>query len=146
MAEWRDNSRLTPRNPPRGSVRCLASVTGPVYTSEEEEAPIVTLFTKEGCTLCDKVKEVLRQAQQENHVHSLEQIDITDENHQEWFDKYKYDIPVLHINGQYWLKHKLSSVHEVQQALEAVRNGSFTSPVGEPNAAAMERKYNSKKS
>ena len=34
------------------------SVTGTLYVSEDDDAPVVTLFTKEGCTLCDKVKDV----------------------------------------------------------------------------------------
>lgn len=32
------------------------SVTGPIY--EMDNGPVVKLFTKEGCTLCDKVKDV----------------------------------------------------------------------------------------
>lgn len=38
-------------------VRCM-SVSGMMYQSEETNAPNVRLFTKEGCTLCDKVKDV----------------------------------------------------------------------------------------
>jgi len=34
------------------------SVTGSIYSSSSEENPIVTLYTKEGCTLCDKVSDV----------------------------------------------------------------------------------------
>lgn len=37
--------------------RGLASVSGTVYS--DERGPNVQLFTKEGCTLCDKVKDVL---------------------------------------------------------------------------------------
>ena len=69
-----------------------ASVTGTVYQAVEANAPVVTLFTKEGCTLCDKVKDVLADLRQ-SHDHSLTQVDITDKEHVEWFDKYKYDIP-----------------------------------------------------
>ena len=32
------------------------SVTGPIY--EMDDVPTVKLFTKQGCTLCDKVKDV----------------------------------------------------------------------------------------
>ena len=32
------------------------SVTGPIY--EMDDSPTVKLFTKKGCTLCDKVKDV----------------------------------------------------------------------------------------
>ena len=122
------------RLPPRG-----ASVTGVVYEDPTPEAaPKVTLFTKEGCTLCDKVKDVLSQVR-EMHPHSLSQVDITDDVHTDWFDKYKYDIPVLHVNGMYWTKHRLTE-EEAVEGLEAAQTGSFESPKGEPNAAEMERK------
>ena len=35
-----------------------------------------------------------------NIDHALDAVDITDPEHQEWWDRYKYDIPVLHVNGQ----------------------------------------------
>ena len=76
----------------------------------------------------------------ESHPHSLSQMDITDPEHTEWFDKYKYDIPVLHVNGQYWTKHRLTA-DEVIKAFASVQEGTFQSPRGEPNAAEMERKY-----
>ena len=120
------------RLPPRS-----ASVTGTIYESKEGGSPQITLFTKEGCTLCDKVKEILSDFR-ESHPHTLKQIDITDEEHQEWFDRYKYDIPVLHLDGKYWIKHRITS-DEVIQGFDAAREGRFESPRGEPNAAAMER-------
>ena len=70
----------------------MASVTGTEYEASVAEAPIVKLFTKEGCTLCDKVKDILADVK-ETHPHTLRRIDITDEEHAEWFSKYKYDIP-----------------------------------------------------
>jgi len=118
--------------PPRGG-----SVTGTVYEAAVSEAPQVTLFTKEGCTLCDKVKDVLTDLR-ETHPHSLSQIDITDEEQLRRYDKYKYDIPVLHLDGQYWIKHRLTA-DEAKEGLEAYRNGTFGSPRGEPNASEMER-------
>lgn len=33
------------------------SVSGTIY-SADGDAPVVTLYTKDGCTLCDKVKDV----------------------------------------------------------------------------------------
>lgn len=118
--------------PPRGS-----SVTGTVYEATEPDAPEVTLFTKEGCTLCDKVKDVLDELR-ESHPHSLSQIDITDKGHSLFYDKYKYDIPVLHVDGQYWIKHR-TTIDQAREGLEAIRDGTFRSPPGEPNASAMER-------
>ena len=122
-----------------GGRRCFASVTGNVYTAPEDDQggpPSVLLFTKEGCTLCDKVKDVLK-AVRETYPHSLDQIDITDREHRDWFDRYKYDIPVLHINGMYWTKHRLSR-EEAEQTLQDVLKGDFKSPKGEPNAGKSE--------
>jgi hypothetical protein len=160
--------------------RLFASVTGTIYTADTsgEETKnnsrsnndnntivVVTLYTKEGCTLCDKVKDVLKnQISQDDYPHSLKQIDITDTNQIESYDRYKYDIPVLHIgyennnnnsldndndnnnensdhndNSVYWTKHRLD-VEEAKVALkEAIMEGSFQPRQGRPNAAAMER-------
>jgi hypothetical protein len=77
---------------------------------------------------------------QDEFPHSLDQIDITDKEHREWYDKYKYDIPVLHIGDVYWTKHRLDE-HEAKEAIaEALRSTTFTARQGQPDAAAMERK------
>jgi glutaredoxin len=113
-----------------------ASITGPVYTSQEENAPMITLFTKEACSLCDEVKEVLLDAQ--IPAHSLQQVDITDADKRHYWETYKYDIPVVHVNGMYWTKHRLT-VQEAMEGLQAVQNGSFTSPPGEPKASTRNK-------
>jgi len=46
-----------------------ASQTGNVYCSDDSSDPAVRLFTKEGCTLCDKVKGVLVSVRS-SHPHS----------------------------------------------------------------------------
>mmetsp|Transcript_24556 Transcript_24556/g.28106 ORF Transcript_24556/g.28106 Transcript_24556/m.28106 type:complete len:185 (+) Transcript_24556:280-834(+) len=122
-------------------LRRKASVTGRIYEVENDDFrnhPIVQLYTKEGCTLCDKTKEVL-QLLRDEQPHSLEAIDITDTDKTDIFDKYKWDIPVLHINGLYWTKHRLTP-EEAVQALSRAKEGSFEKQRGEPNAAAMEKK------
>lgn len=117
----------------------FASVSGNVYQGDDDKVQ-VTLFTKEGCTLCDKVKDILKDCREEVS-HSLDQIDITDDEHVEWHSKYKYDIPVLHVNGQYWLKHRTTLEEAKAGLLEAAREGaSFQARPGEPNAGVMERK------
>lgn len=110
------------------------SVTGPIYVSTE--GPEIKLFTKEGCTLCDKVKEVL-EAIKEDNPHSLYAVDITDDDKKEWFDKYKYDIPVLHACDVYWTKHRLTEEDAIGGIAEA-SSGSFEKRQGEPNAAQYE--------
>ncbi|KAL3808378.1 hypothetical protein ACHAXA_005349, partial [Cyclostephanos tholiformis] len=115
-----------------GSTR--RSVTGPIY--ELDGAPRVTLYTKLDCTLCDKVKDVL-QSLRDVQPHSLYAVDITDDDKRDWFSKYKYDIPVLHINGMYWTKHRLS-VEDAVAGIELARMGHFTARRGEPDASRLE--------
>lgn len=132
---------------PRSLVRPrqFASVTGIVYDANDGDdkggsasAPTVTLFTKEGCTLCDKVKDVLVSIR-DDHPHTLVQEDITDNDSQnEVFGKYKYDIPVLHLDGKYWIKHRLT-VEEAVKGLTDAREGRFEPAGEEPNAAEYER-------
>eukprot|EP00960_Hanusia_phi_P045877 757476-Hanusia_phi.AAC.1 len=43
-------------------------------------------------------------------------VDITDPEHENWWKRYKYDIPVLHLNGMYWTKHKLDMAAGVGRA------------------------------
>ena len=112
-------------------------MTGPIYEGGEGD-PVVQLYTKFGCTLCDKVSDVLRSVR-DSHPHTLEAVDITDEDKADWYDKYKYDIPVLHIEGKYWVKHRLTSEVAVE-GLEASRSGSFEEQEGQPDAGAMERR------
>jgi glutaredoxin len=70
---------------------------------------VVTLFTKEGCTLCDKVHSVLEATSSKKYPHALVAVDITDSEYRdEWFERYKFDIPDLHTNGAYWTKHRRS--------------------------------------
>ena len=49
----------------------------------------------------------------------------------EWWDKYKYDIPVLHVNGAYWTKHRVTA-EEVVAAVAEARTGAFAPRGGQP--------------
>lgn len=122
------------------------SVTGVVYDvklGKKENFPVVQIYTKEGCTLCDKVSDVLKSLREE-HPHSLEAVDITDPDKSYIYDKYKWDIPVLHIDGIYWTKHKLDSTEAIV-ALAKAAGGEFLEQKGEPDAAAMERRMAERK-
>ena len=126
-------------------VRCLAaagrgdaagSVSGVIY-SGPEDAPTVKLYTKAGCTLCDVAKEVLQKASEER-PHTLEAVDITDEANSVWWGKYKYDIPVLHVDGKYWAKHRIS-LEDSLDVLSEAKEGAFEERRGEPDAERLER-------
>jgi hypothetical protein len=42
---------------------------------------------------------------------------IDDPSNKVWFEKYKYDIPVLHINGQFLMKHRVNKL-QLEKALD----------------------------
>ena len=110
-------------------------ITGPLYDGPAG-CPKVTLFTKEECTLCDKVKAVLEQTRTAR-PHALFSVDIADPRNQVWWDRYKYDIPVLHVDGRYWIKHRLSTEEALAGLAEAAA-GSFAPRQGDPDAKKME--------
>jgi hypothetical protein len=123
-------------------VRCVAdasggSVSGLIYSAPADK-PTVRLFTKAGCTLCDVAKGVLADVAADR-PHTLEAVDITDAEHAGWWDKYKYDIPVLHIDGKYWAKHRLTTEGALE-ALTAAEEKRFEACTGEPDAARLERR------
>ncbi|XP_043266663.1 acetyl-CoA acetyltransferase, mitochondrial isoform X2 [Venturia canescens] len=69
--------------------------------------PRITLFTKNPCPLCDVLKDEL-----ETHFSSryqLEQIDISAQGNESFYKLYRYDIPVLFLEGQYLCKHRLDT-------------------------------------
>lgn len=69
-------------------------------------AKFVRLFTKPDCTLCHPVKFVIQKVQQ--HIpFRYEEVDISSERNKNWFELYKYDIPVVHFNGVEIARHKL---------------------------------------
>lgn len=113
------------------------SVSGIIYAASDD-LPRVRLFTKAGCTLCDKAKAVLHDVV-EAHPHTLEAVDITDAEHAQWWARYKYDIPVLHIGDAYWTKHRLNR-EEAEQALAEAEGGNFEPRRGQPDAERMEHK------
>lgn len=78
-----------------------------IYTQSaafgSRKLPVLTLYTKEDCSLCDKALEVLKPY---NHQFELETVDISLPENKEWYKNYRYDIPVFHLNGQFLMKHR----------------------------------------
>lgn len=64
----------------------------------------VELFTKDDCSLCVDAKAVLEAARAEVPFELVE-IDITE--HPEHYERYKWDIPVIHVNGHKAFKHRV---------------------------------------
>ncbi|GFR80564.1 glutaredoxin-like protein [Elysia marginata] len=69
----------------------------------EKQLPILTLFTKDPCPLCDEALETLHPFLDQV---TLKKVDITALGNEMLWKKYRYDIPVFHFNGKYLMKHK----------------------------------------
>uniref|UniRef100_A0A3B4ACZ0 Glutaredoxin-like protein n=1 Tax=Periophthalmus magnuspinnatus TaxID=409849 RepID=A0A3B4ACZ0_9GOBI len=66
--------------------------------------PVLTLFTKDPCPLCDEAKELLEPFR--NRV-VLQTVDISKAEHREFWEKYRFHIPVFHLNGTEIMRHRL---------------------------------------
>ncbi|XP_017293171.1 glutaredoxin-like protein C5orf63 homolog [Kryptolebias marmoratus] len=66
--------------------------------------PTLTLFTKDTCPLCDEAKEEL---QPFRHRFVLQLVDIGLPENKHWWDRYRWDIPVFHLDGQFVMKHRV---------------------------------------
>ncbi|XP_004686733.2 PREDICTED: glutaredoxin-like protein C5orf63 homolog [Condylura cristata] len=79
--------------------------------------PVLTLFTKDPCPLCDEAKEVLKPYK---NRFILQEVDITLPENSAWYERYKFDIPVFHLNGQFLMMHQvnISTLEKQLQKLE----------------------------
>jgi len=66
----------------------------------------VVLYTKPGCGLCDKMKGEMKNAGIEE-LYRLEEVNI--ETDAQLFAQYRYEIPVLLIDGIEAFRHRLSA-------------------------------------
>nr|KAF6439929.1 hypothetical protein HJG63_001896 [Rousettus aegyptiacus] len=79
--------------------------------------PVLTLFTKDPCPLCDEAKEILEPYK---NRFILQEVDITLPENSAWYERYKFDIPVFHLNGQFLMMHRvnISKLEKQLQKLE----------------------------
>uniref|UniRef100_A0A8C5PGL5 Glutaredoxin-like protein n=1 Tax=Leptobrachium leishanense TaxID=445787 RepID=A0A8C5PGL5_9ANUR len=82
--------------------------------ASQKKKPVLTLFTKNPCPLCDEAKEILLPCMDK---FVLEQVDITLPENSTWYERYKNDIPVFHLNGQFLMMHKVN-LKKLQKQLE----------------------------
>jgi glutaredoxin-related protein len=95
---------------------------------------MVWLFTKEGCPKTAPVVELLSSLRAD-YPHDLEAVDICDdENRATWFSMYQDDLPVLHMDDDYWAKNGDLTESEARSAFEEFRSGNFKARKGEPDA------------
>lgn len=66
----------------------------------------VIIYSKPDCHLCEEAKEVMRAAGC-SELYALEEINI--ESDPELLTRYRYDIPVIMIEGREAFKHRLSA-------------------------------------
>ena len=65
-----------------------------------------------------------------------------------WYSRYKWDIPVLHVDGSYWAKHRIDEEGAIEALSEAAERRAagkgegetFSAREGEPDAGEMERR------
>jgi len=64
------------------------------------------MFTKKECSLCVPVNEAILDAKVKlNHAFDYEKVDI--EVDRTYYREYRYHIPVVHINGKEFARHRL---------------------------------------
>ncbi|XP_050584132.1 acetyl-CoA acetyltransferase, mitochondrial isoform X1 [Bombus affinis] len=69
--------------------------------------PILTLYTKHPCPLCDILKNELQL--RFSGRYQLQEVDITTPGNERYLELYKYEIPVLFLERQFLCKHRLDS-------------------------------------
>merc|ERR1712013_755399 len=67
--------------------------------------PVLTLFTKDFCPLCDDALDELGDANLDKVT--LETIDIEEEGNEEWFNKFRYEIPVFFLDKKFLCKNRI---------------------------------------
>jgi glutaredoxin len=64
------------------------------------------MYTKDNCQLCDELV-----AELDAHFggkYTMEKVDITEKDNLKYLRLYRYDIPVLFLNGQFLCMHRLN--------------------------------------
>jgi glutaredoxin len=70
------------------------------------ENSLVIIYSRPGCHLCEEAKVAIRAAGCDAH-YTLEEINI--ESDRELLERYRYDIPVITINGVEAFRHRVSA-------------------------------------
>ncbi|MCA1605513.1 MAG: glutaredoxin family protein [Acidobacteria bacterium] len=84
-------------------------------TSDNPAARVV-IYGRAGCHLCEEAKKVI-EASGYREEYTLEEINI--ESDAELLRRYRYDIPVITINGEEAFRHRLTT-DQFRQKLEQV--------------------------
>ncbi|KAJ2799628.1 hypothetical protein H4R20_004360 [Coemansia guatemalensis] len=68
---------------------------------------VLTMFTHSRCQLCVDAKEALAQVRKQVPF-EISEVDIRKPGNERWFDEYKYDVPVIHVNDEFLLWHRVN--------------------------------------
>ncbi|KZP01511.1 DUF836-domain-containing protein [Calocera viscosa TUFC12733] len=79
--------------------------------------PRLTLFSGPCCSLCDVAKEELAKVRSQAPF-SLQVVDIHSPGQDKWKRLYQYDIPVLHLEDQMIMKHRMEPERLVKRLEE----------------------------
>lgn len=88
-------------------------------TSDEtpKSGPRVIIYSRPGCHLCEEAKKVI-EASGYRGEYTLEEINI--ESDAELLRRYRYDVPVIMINGKEAFRHRVAA----QEFLEKMKQAS----------------------
>ncbi|XP_078484582.1 glutaredoxin-like protein C5orf63 homolog [Ciona intestinalis] len=87
-------------------------------TKAKKLLPVLTLYTKDPCPLCEEAKDKLSPLL---NKFRLESVDITEPENKKWWNLYKYEIPVFHFEGEFLMKHK-ANLELLKQRTDAFDN------------------------
>lgn len=84
----------------------------------------VTLYTREGCHLCDKAKAAIRTAESLYRLNiDLREVDIDDDD--ELHARFTNDVPVIYIGGHEAFRHRVDP-GALAEAVRATRSSTST--------------------
>ena len=75
--------------------------------ASSSELPVLTLFTKEDCQLCEEALEELAPFL---HKVVLRQVDIEEDGREEEYNKFRYEIPVFFLNNKFLCKNRIDLI------------------------------------
>merc|ERR1712096_477103 len=83
--------------------------------------PVLTLFTKYNCQLCD---EALEELSPFLHQVQLKEVDIEEEGRENEYNKFRYEIPVFFLNNKFLCKNRIDldkfhcAIHSIKSLSE----------------------------
>jgi len=85
----------------------------------------LTLYTKVDCMLCDVARREI-----ERHMHRVhfDEVDISLPDNKFWYRRYRYELPVFHLNGVFLFKNRVNEplLHFILTAVEKSKDPEKT--------------------